>query len=170
MKISTLLSISLIDNDKSEVRRPDYSKDCSLLNIQLRMYRDVYGFKYIYPSNYIKANEGFQINKELISVVDYNYYVNPDSYQKNEIPLTTGCQFGYTKGFLSELPFITATISKSVLSGTIGGLTFWVHNPKDGLITQIETSDQSILESPYSTKEMWSVIKMVKENFDELLK
>ena len=130
MKISTLLSISLIDNDKSEVRRPDYSKDCSLLNIQLRMYRDMYGFKYIYPSNYIKANEGFQINKELISVVDYNYYINPDSYQKNEIPLTTGCQFGYTKGFLSEIPFITATISKSVLSGTIGGLTFF------GYITQ----------------------------------
>ena len=70
MKISTLLSISLIENDKSEVRRPDYSKDCSLLNIQLRMYRDVYGFKYIYPSNY--TGDGVCPGRHLHTIYDIN--------------------------------------------------------------------------------------------------
>jgi len=170
MKISTLLSISLIDKNTSELRRPEYSKDCSLINLKLKMYKDVYGFTYIYPSNYIHDNSGFFINHELISVVDFNYYINSDCHQKHEIPLTTGCQFGYTKGFSSELPFITATISRSVLSGKVGDLTFWVHNPKDGVITRIEGRNQSILVSPYSIEEMCSAISLVQSDMNELFK
>ena len=38
----------------------------------------------------------------------------------------------HSKGFVSSKSFLTAMIRKSVLSGTIGGLAFYVHDPKDG--------------------------------------
>ncbi|MDG1100259.1 MAG: hypothetical protein P8N29_03530 [Saprospiraceae bacterium] len=38
----------------------------------------------------------------------------------------------HSKGFVSSKSFLTAMIRKSVLSGTIGGLAFCVHDPKDG--------------------------------------
>ena len=164
MKISTLLSISLIDKNESKIPRPGDTTDCFLINLELKKYQDLYGFKYIYPSNHIKDSSRFKINKELIKVVHYNYFINPDCYQKNEIPLTTWCQFGYTKGLTSERLFITATISVSVLSGTIGSLTFWVHNPKDGGIKRIEDPNQSILSTNYSTKDMCSIINTIYSN------
>jgi hypothetical protein len=116
-------------------------RSCFSINLELQAYKEFHGFKYIFPKSHISVENtppAFSISNELIHLVEHDYFVNPDIHRRNEIPITTGCQFGYTKGFLSSKSFLTATISKSLLSGAIGGLTFYVHDPKDGTIVKKE--------------------------------
>ena len=138
------MNISLVQGPLISMETSDrrLTRNCFSINLELQAYKEVYGFKYIFPKSSIvehievypttASHPQFSISHGLIHVVEHDYFVDIDCHKDNEIPITTGCQFGYTKGFVSSKPLLTAMITKSVLSGTIGGLTFYVHDPKDG--------------------------------------
>ena len=95
------------------------------LDWALARQKSLHGTTFIYPDDRI-SEAGIPVHSSFLKGVPRKVFLNPSLHGPNEVPLISGSQFGVFDGFTFEDPIVVGVIGKSLLSGTVSGMSIAV--------------------------------------------
>lgn len=87
--------------------------------------KSLHGTTFIYPNDRI-SESGIPVQSSFLKRVPRRVFLDPYLHGTDEVPLISGSQFGVFDGFPFDEPIVVGIIGKSLLSGTVSGLSIAV--------------------------------------------